>query len=276
MPDSSNPSKVFSRNFLVGYLFIAPVVMLVLGYIIPNPDQVGSSRLWSGFLMLVLMAGFILIAGRVVTGDWSGAFIDQRNKISLARLQTLLWTLVILVGFGAIALANAALECTAETCVSPLAIQIPQELWLLLGISATSLIGAPLVLSTKTNVQPDPNEANRNLNLVQQQNETDVQPTSNGLVVTNQKLSDARWVDIIKGEETGNGPHLDLAKIQMLFFTLIIVLTYAVSLADHMASDAVQIDQFPALDQSLVWLLGISHAAYLTNKAVPHSKEDNG
>jgi hypothetical protein len=82
---------------------------------------------------------------------------------------------------------------------------------------------------------------------------------------------DARLADLFQGDEIGNAAHLDLGKVQMLFFTLILVLAYGVALA-NLFTKATPIVMLPALDGGMVALLGISHAGYLLNKAVPHSE----
>ena len=75
-----------------------------------------------------------------------------------------------------------------------------------------------------------------------------------------------------RGEEIGNAAHLDLGKIQLFYFTVILVLAYAVALGTAFASGAARIGEFPALDSGIVALLGISHAGYLTHKAISHSE----
>lgn len=57
----------------------------------------------------------------------------------------------------------------------------------------------------------------------------------------------------------------------MFYFTRILVLAYAVSLGTLMLATTPTITALPALDDSAVALLGISHAGYLTNKAIPHT-----
>ena len=95
---------------------------------------------------------------------------------------------------------------------------------------------------------------------------------SKGQIVVNTALEGARWSDLFKGEESGNAAQLDLSKVQMFFFTLILVLAYAVALGTALTGAEAKIDNFPALDPGMVALLGISHAGYLVHKAVPHSQ----
>lgn len=63
-----------------------------------------------------------------------------------------------------------------------------------------------------------------------------------------------------------------MSKVQMFFFTIIIILAYAAALGTMFGTARpTGIDAFPALNESVVALLGISQAGYLTYKAVPHT-----
>src|SRR5579859_3553522 len=53
-------------------------------------------RLWAWLGIAALLALFAAIAGHGVTGCWRGPLIDERNKISLSRMQATLWTLLVL------------------------------------------------------------------------------------------------------------------------------------------------------------------------------------
>jgi len=77
-------------------------------------------RVWAWLATLGLLALFAAIAGQGITGDWRGVLIDGRNKMSLSRLQTALWTLVILSAFLTAALVNIR-----SGQADPLSIAIP-------------------------------------------------------------------------------------------------------------------------------------------------------
>jgi hypothetical protein len=238
----------------------------------------GTQRPLVAFLTtLALMALFTTITGHGVVGLWRGLLIDERNKLSLSRLQLTLWTIIILSGFLTAALWNVA---NAPYGVNPLAIGIPQQMWLLMGISTTALVASPLILSTKKTEPADTRgtaqdarneeEARMKADMKQQNIHPDAIGTQ-GKVVIWMWPEDSRLADLFQGDEIGNQAHLDLGKVQMFFFTLVLVFTYVVMLAHSFSQAAAIITEFPSLDQSMVALLGISHAGYLTNKAVPHS-----
>ena len=224
-----------------------------------------------GFLInMVLLAAFTTIAGHGIVGLWFGVLIDERNRISLSRLQMYLWTVLILSG-----LLSAILWNIFQ--FQELKIQIPPELWLVMGISATSLVGSPLVMNMKTAAQTSDKqskEENRTMNELERQGMPKDAVIVQGKVVFWDWPEDARLPDLFQGDEIGNAAHLDLGKVQMFFFTLVLVSAYIVMIVyvlGNAAQERSLIISLPSLDQSIVTLLGISHAGYLTNKAVPHS-----
>ncbi len=262
LPTQNSASKwtIWHSLCLLGII----VLITLLGLLIPT-----TARVWAWISTVFLLVLFATIAGQGITGLWSGVLIDERNKMSLSRLQMILWTIVVLSGF-----LTAALSNLVAGAAGPLSISVPTELWMLMGISTTSLVGSPLIKSTKAAKPANQGETSKTLGLMA--NEMGVQDvsgsvTNKGQMIVNTSLQSARWSDMFKGEETGNAAHLDLGKVQMFYFTLILVLAYAVALGSLFAGGG-SLQAFPALDPGMVALLGISHAGYLTHKAVPHSQ----
>jgi hypothetical protein len=66
------------------------------------------AKLWGWVIALVLLGVFAAVAGQGNTGLWRGLLIDERNKISLSRLQLTLWTIVVLSGFLSAVFSNLA------------------------------------------------------------------------------------------------------------------------------------------------------------------------
>jgi hypothetical protein len=244
-------------------LFIIIIATALICFLLPL-----DLRLWSWLGSMVLLTLFVAIAGHGVTGYWRGALIDGRNKISLSRLQTALWTLVILSAFLTAALINVR-----SGQVDPLSIALPTGIWILLGISTTSLVGSPLILNNKKSRPADPQETARNLDLLKNQNLAQPDAVINqGQVIVNTSPENASWADLFRGEETGNAGQFDMGKIQLFYFTFILVLVYAVALGTLFLSQAKIISAFPDLGTGELTLLGISHAGYLINKTIPHSQ----
>ena len=133
--------------------------------------------------------------------------------------------------------------------------------------STTSLVGSPLVLSVKKN-QPKQ----------KLQPGDDGKKETVGSVVVNKDISSASWSDIFMGEEVSNDNILDLGKVQMFYFTILLVFTYGLMLAMvFMDPNQHPIMGFPDPGQAAAGLLGISQAAYLANKVVsrPASRPEN-
>lgn len=281
--------KPWSRIHSVSVLVAAPAVILAVGLLL-------SSAVWAWIIIGLILSLTLAIAGQGITGLWRGMFIDERNSISLTRLQTAAWTIVVVSAFLAAGLSNIRVGLGA-----PLDIAIPGELWALLGISATSLVGTPLIRSGKQQHMPrvgsftttvnelgfdvsdnDVEALRKNLRVNESARtrleavaapESDEPapgpPSSVGVVLVKNHPKDSAWSDIFKGEDTGNGAHLDLGKIQMFYFTLAIVLAYVVALGNQFADFRnAGMTEFPALTGGIVALLGISHAALLANSAV--------
>ena len=94
--------------------------------------------------------------------------------------------------------------------------------------------------------------------------------------------SQARLYDLVSGEEVGNFSVLDLTRLQNLFFTLVLVGAYAATLGNLFAGAAgssgsgAPITEFPALNASIVALLGSSHGGYLVGKAANKQPKGEG
>lgn len=243
----------------VGLLLVI-VAIALLGWLVPD-----QARQYAYVAILVLLGVFLVIVGHGIIGEWWGVLIDDRNKISLSRLQMALWTILVLGSFFIIALGNIKVRAT-----NPLAIAIPETLWLLMGISTVSLIGSPLIKATHRTKQPDMAEEASTFNLLADQGVNAAKLDTRGLIVTNDSPAQASWSDLFRGEETGNAAHLDLAKIQMFYFTLILVLTYGVALISYLARPGA-IQGFPAFDPGMMAVIAISHAGYLASKSIQHS-----
>jgi hypothetical protein len=142
----------------------------------------------------------------------------------------------------------AATSTAPATTLGALSISIPPELWAALGISVTSLFAQPLILTVKQN---------------------------DGRLDTNGTRGDALPSDLFQGDDTSNSDSIDLSKVQMFFFTVVLVMGYGAAIANSLYQAAgaspMRFGEFPPLDSSLITLLAISHAGYLVYKAVPHS-----
>lgn len=231
----------------MGVVFVCFIAIALLGMLLPT-----SMRfvIWIATLIFITLLSVIL--GKGMTGQWLGLLIDNRNKMSLSRFQIALWTILILSSLLTAALTNLHIDILTNS-IDALSINIPPELLALMGISVTSLAASQLILSAKSN--------------------------SNQEVDTNKTRQEANWSDMFKGDDAANADYLDLGKVQMLYITIILVLVYGVALAmlfmkvDPKNQTITAFTTFPPLSATIVTLLGVSHAGYLTYKAVPRPSQ---
>lgn len=223
---------------------------------------VGLGRNWTWLLTLALLALMLAMIGFSIKGRWDGIFIGPRNKISLSRFQLVIWTVVI----GG-ALLTAGLSNVSVGSDKPLEIDIPKELWALLGLGGFTFVASPAILTQKErggdmNVRLD--QINKNL---QAKDQMTMAITAIGPVVQKGSTDDARWLDMFRGDEA-DADLIDFSKVQQFLFTTLLVVIYAAALASHFAGLEV-LAGFPAIDKGFLALLGISHAAYLGYKISP-------
>lgn len=222
------------------------------------------------------------ITSNGTTGYWRGALIDDRNTISLSRLQMAVWTILILSALLTAGVTNIRIDPLALTghfgpdgSLTALGITIPANILLLMGIATTSLVATPLILNTKTAKPANDDQKQATLDQMARQRLDVNTIVNNGQLLANTTPQNARWADLFTGEEVGNAAQFDLGKIQLFYFTFILALVYAIALGTLFASSAAQLKAFPDVDAGMLALLGISHAGYLVNKAVPHSAVSN-
>jgi hypothetical protein len=192
----------------------------------------------------------------------------------------------------------------------PLNITIGNQLLALLGISAAALVGSPLVAATKKGKTPDPtavqataDEMIRTGNVPEStkpplsattaasadgeslaepaapatpdstQLAAEISNNASGTLYKNPSVGDASFTDIFEGNEVSNTAHVDLGKVQMFFFTVIVAIAYVAALWDVLSQGAIYDANFafPVLSDGMVALLGISNASYLAAKGVNHT-----
>lgn len=258
-------------------------------------------------IVMALLVVFCALLGVVICKRPLGILITEQNVMSLARFQTTLWTIIIISAFLVIAIARIKNGVTPDEegseLADPLKIMLGKDLLVLLGISAASLVGSPLIAATKTSKTPDskaidatarqmirmdktpdsmkePTEgADPRSGSRERANEStytvaaEIRSNADGILYKNPTINDASFADLFEGNEIGNAAHVDLAKVQMFFFTVVIAVAYVVALWDVISTEAIYGPDFafPALSDGMVALLGISNAGYLAAKGVDHT-----
>jgi hypothetical protein len=260
MAKASEPtSSPYSSLVTYKYLFVLIAILFAMALLgLRSTEQ---TRVAAFFLILLLMAAFAVVTGRGMTGHWRGILIDARNKMSLSRLQMLAWTLVVLSTIFTAALTNLAYGWE-----SPMNIEVPSQLWVVMGISTASLVASPAILSNKAQRKANPQA----VRAMKKAGDESAPPV--GLLTRNSKPQDAEWADLLMGEEVGNASHVDLGKMQLFFFTFILVVGYAAAIAAMFRAQG-PVTGLPDVQDGMNVLLGISHTGYLANKTVAHTRE---
>lgn len=275
------------------------VLIVVVAWCLPPKQS------WPGVIVL-LLALFVLL-GVVITNRALGILINEQNVMSLARFQTVLWTLIVISAILVIAIARVKNGVLADEegmeLSDPLNITIGKQLLALLGISAAGLVGSPLIAATKkskkgpdsTAIQATAEEMVRTGNVpysampvassAAPANSPASAPPSlakvtaaikdnaTGTLFKNPTVNDASFSDLFEGNEVGNAAHVDLGKVQMFFFTVIVAIAYIAALWDVISAGGIYGANFafPVLSDGMVALLGISNASYLASKGVNHT-----
>ncbi len=187
-----------------------------------------------GVSSLVLLAAAGLVA-HFVKDNILAILVDGRNRFSLSRFQLTLWTIVVL-GL----LTGVFVGRLLAGVQDPLNVEIPSELLILMGISVGSAASASAI------------KAGKDLR---------------GQTTTS--ASAPRFAQVVTSEEGAETDQtIDIAKFQNFWLTLIAVVAYvwtAIAYIGGFAS-AAALTALPGFDQSLLVLVGISHAGYLAGK----------
>ncbi|MEO8394458.1 MAG: hypothetical protein ABI700_15805 [Chloroflexota bacterium] len=225
----------------------------------------GDLRVTTWLSVLALLVVFALLVGHGITGRWLGVLIDSTNKISLSRLQMLLWTILILSGLLTAVAANVAAGVD-----EPLTITVPASLWLLMGISTASMIGSPILQNVQQQRAASVVAKQQALAQFARRSVDPVYIRFSGQMVMNQSVDAASIADIFAGSGVSTVGLVDIGQIQMFFFTLTLLFAYGTGLA-HLFSTEAPLLAFPTLDAGMVALLGISHTGFLVNQAIPQN-----
>ncbi len=199
----------------------------------------GWARLVAWLAILGLLTALTMVIGDgVTTQAIRGIFIDDRNRVSTARVQVGIWGAMVLSGYLAAVLANAALHEA-----NPLLVTVPPALWAAMGVSTTSFVASPFVLHHRKK--------------------------QGGKMAKNDKPTDARWRDMVTGEETSTTGSVDIAKLQMVLVTIILVLAYGIAFGYALYTAHGKIATLPKVNDAFAILLAVSHGGYLARKAAP-------
>src|SRR5688572_27472290 len=99
------------RNWWWWFHRVGPLVALAV--IIGSPfvfwsgaQPAPGTKLAYWLIAICALIAFVLIVGHAISGLFFAALIDERNKMSLSRLQVFIWTVIVLSGYFTAALWN--------------------------------------------------------------------------------------------------------------------------------------------------------------------------
>jgi len=196
--------------------------------------------------MVLVAAGAGLLRSKSV---W-GIFIDSRDTWSLTQFQLVLWTFVIIPVLIAVVIGRATKDPSTAWDLT-----VPGEVWGLLGISLGSTALAAAIKSQKNDPPGNPLGAGNR-------------------VLARTGAEQAKISDMFAYDEgAGSLTRLDVTKFQNFVFTIALAVTYLWSCLwlFGKAGTPSAITGLPAFSGVALGILGISHAGYLTGKAIPQS-----
>jgi hypothetical protein len=91
-----------------------------------------------------------------------------------------------------------------------------------------------------------------------------------GILYGNSSIGFARITDMFQGDELANAQLVDVAKLQLFFFTIIVAIAYGTQLYQLIAYGDLDLPgiRLPLLQDGLLALMGVSHAGYLGAKGI--------
>jgi hypothetical protein len=272
-----------------GRIQVTGWVLTVLNVVLVVAFAVTAIR-WLPEWLFVIEGGLCLAVlaslGLAINGRVLGAAIDARNRVSLSKLQMYIWlglTLAALIavavywmhdptapsplapGDKAWAAAKAAAAAAKQAAPTKQPDLVPGELLFALGLSATSFVATPMLLSLKSNEQPTQDSVDKVADA------RGVTPQNQGKVDAREDPAEASFADIFHGDELGTSLSIDVSKVQQIAIGLLVVGLYAGAIFTALKSTGGQVLGLPAMNPDFVKLLAISHASYLGYKAAPKS-----
>ena len=264
MQSESLPPVRHSAPIVPAITALIPSALLALGaHSLGVPAHPAAVALF-GFDLLAL--GTVVFGfGWAITGRPGGIALSSWNDYSLSKLQMVLWTVVVLGAFLAIASLRLLGFFGFAAAADPLAITVPGPLLAAMGIAAFTTTAAPSILALKA---AQPAETGQ-IAAARRRGAADFVHT--GQAVGRSSTAGASWIDVVTGDELANAGTVDLSKVQHLLVTLLLLGTYIGLVMRQLAGAAHPLAGLPDPGPTFVELLALSHAGYLVYKAAPKS-----
>jgi hypothetical protein len=272
-----------SKTRVWGWVTFAFVFFLAIGawWIAAFKD---ATLIRTQFLFVeAILIGLCVTAGLMIHNRVDGILIDDRNRISLSRFQWVVWLVLILGCYFAEVIWNVT-----QNQAFPV---IQTQLLALLGISSGTAVVSNVITENKKTTPPPP--------AVPTQAPTNTTTTPNarstissgpmttasapppppathraiGAMAANSEPKVASWRDLFLGDEEATYRTVDISRLQKLIITVLLAAVFVTCLWSELGKAAVgaglKMPTFGDDTNGFLWLLGISHGAYLAQKATP-------
>jgi hypothetical protein len=240
-------------GFALG-LVVLFAAFMAAPYLIPTVEGAYAASVLALGAMLVLI-------GLFVVGRPLGILVNERNTMSLTRFQTVLWTVLITAAFSTLLLGAIYKGKDPAALVKE---AMRPDLLALMGISYASAVTASAMQASKSG-----KEATGAAVAKSQAINGPTTDKPQGVLFANIDPKHATITDMFEGDEVADAHLVDMAKVQMFFFTIVSA-AYFIS---RMWPTGLPVTLVPQLPTNLIALMGISHAGYLGSKSVTKTPE---
>jgi hypothetical protein len=248
--------------------FLDNMVALVIG----AQSIAGKRSILPQLLCMTLgIAGLAIALGLGTKGRVAGIWIDERNRVSLARAQVTLWTIVALGGFATITLFNVGLG-------GPVSFpQIPASIAAALGIAfASPMISALILNSGAPNSAANPLDSLTTVGGSAKDTKDFVDrgaflASPSSALQTREDPTMASIADVFVGEQVSDAANVDISRLQNVILTITLVLGYFTMLTEQLRTISPEsvlsgLASLPDPGATFTAVLLVSHATYLGTK----------
>lgn len=238
------------------------LVSLIVAVVLALSRQTPPSRLFSWLLIAVGVLA-VLIAVSRPGRPFNGLLVDETNRFNQPYVITMGWLLLVASGYMACSIWNVAATWKPNPASPlPIAINVPDALWILAGVIGADVIADGIIRQQRRQREPRPDQA------AEAQR---VNASTSGTLYVRPATEAPKLSDLVTHGELGAQETLDPAAIQKLLFQIAAFVVYAVALGRlmYLTNVSEPIQSFPNIPTGFLTLLGVSTAVSIANSSVP-------
>lgn len=235
-------------------------------------DQSINKVHWSYIMQCVSILIILMGIGFINKGRWLEVFINEKNRITLERLQIVIWTGIILSAVASYSFISAGVLAHTPKALSlnPTFPKVPGPLLILLGVSIAAM---PAIAKGIEFIQGNSGRGN--------DSDVQAQIAAETLRIRSANLhrpDNPSWKDLFH-QHTDDGTKLDFSAIQNLLITFLLTsfyVTLILAMLKNITSESLILAantgtaiyaSLPEINPAFTTLLLASHGAYLAVKA---------